>query len=235
MSDSYSPFQRALVDSVLGEYSQIPDEETDESVFSEPFRSWVAKLIRKTQCRTWYYVNTTFKKVILIAIIISLLVVTALAISEVFAPEEKAPEIIVNKYEERYGIAMNPDEVEGAPEQIEVYYVPTFFPEGYYLVECTPTPISSSVSWKNAKGDGLFYCQMVIHQDPANDGWLGIDSEGVEMTDIVIGECPMKLFQGGELQIITWTDGSYFYILDAEPTVSVETMEKMILSMEVKR
>ncbi|MBE6924883.1 MAG: DUF4367 domain-containing protein [Ruminococcaceae bacterium] len=231
MNEAYSVFQRALAESVLEEYSRIPEEMTDESCFTPSFRVWITKMIRKTQRRSWYYVNTTLKKAILIAVILSLLVVTAVAAITTIH-KKKEPEIIVNEHEERYGIAFDSEGVRDTPESIEVYYVPAYIPEGYYMVDCVPLRCWSYIRWKNAEDRWIFYDQYVIPNDSTNDNWIGIDAEGVEVTDIVIGGYAAKLFKGGELQIVTWTDGDYFYILDTNPSISHETMEQIIQSIE---
>lgn len=229
MSEAYSVFQRALTASVLEEYGQIPDEKTDESRFSPGFRAWAAKTIRKTQNRSWYYVNTTAKKAILIAIIVGLLAVTAMAIPAV---RKKAVGFFVHEHEERYGITFEPEDVADAPKEIEVVYCPSTIPEGYWVCDQIITPIGASFWWENADGVRLRFAQRMIPTDPTNDQWIGIDSEGVEKTEVLVGEYTVTLFTDVDFRIAAWTDGSYFYMLNVDPSISLETMEKIILSVE---
>ncbi|MBQ3215039.1 MAG: DUF4367 domain-containing protein [Oscillospiraceae bacterium] len=231
MNEAYSVFQRALAESVLEEYSRIPEEMTDESCFTPSFRVWITKMIRKTQRRSWYYVNTTLKKVILIAVILSLLVVTAVAAITTIQ-KKKEPEIIVNEHEERYGIAFDPEDVTKDPNHVKVCYAPTYIPEGYYMTDCFLVPDATRIVWMNTENLRIIYDQLPIPDDPTNDNWIGIDAEGVEVTDIVIGGYAAKLFSGDRLQIVAWTDGVYLHTLNTDPSISHETMEQIIQSIE---
>ena len=78
-----TPFQQALVDSILSEYSSLPAEEDLQHEFSPQFQKWAQKMIHKTRNPAWYYVNTTFKKVLIAAVIICILAATAMAIPAV--------------------------------------------------------------------------------------------------------------------------------------------------------
>ena len=72
-----------MIDSILNEYQELPDENDLPNEFSSEFQIWSQKLIRKTHNPYWYYVNTTVKKVILIAIILSMMTMTALAVPSI--------------------------------------------------------------------------------------------------------------------------------------------------------
>lgn len=229
MTQAYTVFQRALTESVLEGYEQIPEEKTDDSRFSTVFRAWILKMIRKTQSRSWYYVNTTAKKAILIAVIISLLAVTAMAIPTV---RKKAVEFFVHEHEERYGITFDSDDMAHAPSHIEVIYLPSYIPEGYWQYDQMITPAGVHLSWKDTEGQRLYYDQCRIPEDPTNDQWIGIDSEGVEQTQIGVGEYTVTLFTDTEFRIAIWTDNSYFYMLNMDPSISFQTMEQIILSIE---
>lgn len=154
MSEAYSVFQRALTASVLEAYNQIPDEKTDETRFSPAFRSWITKTIRKTQSRSWYYVNTAAKKAILIAVIISLLAITAMAIPAI---RKKVVEFFVHEHEEHYGITFAPEDMNDAPQSIKVSYFPTYIPEGYQQYNQMITPVNVDFWWKDTDGWRLLF------------------------------------------------------------------------------
>lgn len=84
MDKTLTPFEQALLDATLEEFADIPNNEDDIDVtFSPEFIAKSEKLIQNTQKRTWRYVNTTMKRVALVAIIAALLATTAMAIPAV--------------------------------------------------------------------------------------------------------------------------------------------------------
>ena len=229
MSQEYSVFQKALTDSVLKEYAQISNDITDDSHFSPAFRTWTLKTIRKTQRRSWYYVNTSAKKVILIAIIISILAITAMAIPTI---RKKVIEFFVDEHEDHLSITFNEKDVLDAPDRIDVVYLPCFLPDGYYQNDQTITSSCTCFSWQNAEEQQILYSQSLIPENPNDDQWIGIDSEDVVRSQINIGEYQVTLFTDANFQIAAWTDDSYFYTLHMPPDISLDTMEQIILSIE---
>ena len=75
-----SPFQQLLLDSVLDEYATLSTKHMADSDFSPGFLLKMDKLIRKTHHQSWYLVNSTVKKMILVAVILGLLSMTAFAV-----------------------------------------------------------------------------------------------------------------------------------------------------------
>ena len=219
--------------SVLEEYRQISEEKTDESRFSPGFRVWIAKTIRKTQRRSWYYVNTTAKKVILIAVILSLLAVTAIAaINSIY--KKKEPEIIVHEYDDYYDVVVDTGDATDVPDQIEVRYVPSYFPEGYWESENVLSPYMTYIEWENVEGRLMIYCQSTLSEDSTKENFR-VDAEGVEKTVTSLGGQTVTLFTDPLFRLAVWTDGSYCYDLSVDSSISLETMEQIILSIEQKR
>ena len=210
MCEDYSAFRRALTASVLEEYRQISEEKTDESRFSPGFRVWIAKTTRKTQRRSWYYVNTTAKKVILIAVILSLLAVTAIAaINSIY--KKKEPEIIVHEYDDYYDVVV-----------------------GYWESENVLSPYMTYIEWENVEGRLMIYCQSTLSEDSTKENFR-VDAEGVEKTVTSLGGQTVTLFTDPLFRLAVWTDGSYCYDLSVDSSISLETMEQIILSIEQKR
>lgn len=229
MNQEYSAFQRALTNSVLKEYTHISEKKTDESYFSPEFQVWISKTIRKTQRRTWYYVNTTAKKAILVAVIISLLFFTAIAIPAI---RKEVIELFIHEHENHFSITFDEKNTVNAPDHIEVVYSPTFIPDEYYLYSQMITSASVDIQWHDSDGRVLDFSQMIIPQNSNNDNWIGIDSEGVVQTQLNIGQYQVTLFTDANFLIAAWTDDSYFYTLHMPPDISLDTMEQIILSIE---
>ena len=118
-------FEQAVIDSILVEYQDIPEETELEIDFSTRFQIWSHRLMHKTRNPYWYYVNTTAKKIILVAVILSMLTMTALAVPAI---REAIIDFFFHNHGERYGITFNPEEASTAPNEIEIRYFPINVP-----------------------------------------------------------------------------------------------------------
>lgn len=83
-SRAETPFERALIDATLEEYSDVPDCEDKIAIqLSDHFIRKTEKLNRKTVSKGWKYQNTVWKRVALIAILAAVLAASAMAIPAV--------------------------------------------------------------------------------------------------------------------------------------------------------
>ena len=83
-SRAETPFERALIDATLEEYSDVPDCEDKIAIqLSDRFIRKTEKLNGKTVSKGWKYQNTVWKRVALIAILAAVLAASAMAIPAV--------------------------------------------------------------------------------------------------------------------------------------------------------
>ena len=144
---------------ILNEYQELPDENDLPNEFSSEFQIWSQKLIRKTHNPYWYYVNTTVKKVILIAIILSMMTMTALAVPSI---REAIIDFFFHNHGERYGITFNPEEAAMAPETIETVMFPSFVPKDLLMVDQNFTTGIVYGFWTNDNSEIVRYTQTRI-------------------------------------------------------------------------
>ena len=224
-----TPFQQALVDSILSEYSSLPAEEDLQHEFSPQFQKWAQKMIHKTRNPAWYYVNTTFKKVLIAAVILCILAATAMAIPAV---REKIIDFFFTEHEERYGITFDPEAAATAPRQIGSVYTPTFVPDGYDLVDQNVTEFSVYSLWLSADSQLIYYTQDIIPENATNDSWIGIDAENAKRTSQIIGEYLVEIVWLEESYSLHWTDNAYIYSLELPNSISQETMAEIFNSIQ---
>lgn len=224
-----TPFQQALVDSIISEYDNLPAEDELPYEFSPQFQKWAAKLIRKTRNPAWYYVNTTFKKVLIAAVILCILAATAMAIPAV---REKIIDFFFTEHEERYGITFDPDAAAAAPRQIASVYTPTFVPDGYDLVDQNATEFSVYRLWLSTDGQLIYYTQDIIPENATSDNWIGIDAENAKQTSQIIGEYLVEIVWLEESYSLHWTDNAYVYSLELPNSISQETMAEIFSSIQ---
>lgn len=214
-------FEQAVIDSILAEYKDLPDEDMLSENASIGFQHWSIRLINKTRSSCWYYVNTTVKKVILIAILFGLLTMTAMAVPSI---REAVIDFFFHNHGERYGITFDPVEAATAPMQIEIVQFPTVLPEGYTLAEHNITSAMVHGIWADGEGSIICYLQYRLHENATSDTWIGIDAEDVSKTTHIIGEYLVEIVTSQEAYALYWTDNAYVYSLELPNSISEEIM-----------
>lgn len=222
-------FEQAVVDSILAEYTDLPDEDELNENASFVFQHWSIKLIKKTRNPYWYYVNTTVKKVILIAIIFSMLTVTAMAVPSI---REAIIDFFFHNHGERYGITFDPIEAEKAPDEIEVAYSPVHLPDAYWLKDQITTAHFRYTVWVNDKGERICFSQDIIQTNATADSWIGIDAEDVTRTTQIIGEFLVEIVWYDESCCLYWTDNAYVYSLELPNSITNEAMVEIFSNIQ---
>lgn len=221
-------FQQAVIDSILAEYKDLPSEDVLNEKASFDFQYWSIKLIKKTRNPYWYYVNTTVKKVILIAIIFSMLTMTAMAVPSI---REAIIDFFFHNHGERYGITFDPQEAASAPDEIETAFFPVFLPEGYDVIVKNNTIASVYGIWVNDEDQKIYYSQYPLLDDATSDTWIGIDAEDVTRSSRVIGEYLVEFVWYDESYGLFWTDNAYVYSLELPNSISEEVMTEIFSSI----
>lgn len=221
-------FQQAVIDSILAEYKDLPSEDVLNEKASFDFQYWSIKLIKKTRNPYWYYVNTTVKKVILIAIIFSMLTMTAMAVPSI---REAIIDFFFHNHGERYGITFDPQEAASAPDEIETAFFPVFLPEGYDVIVKNNTIASVYGIWVNDEDQKIYYSQYPLLDDATSDTWIGIDAEDVTRSSRVIGEYLVEFVWHDESYGLFWTDNAYVYSLELPNSISEEVMTEIFSSI----
>ena len=224
-----TPFEHALVDSILSEYRELPAEDELPYEFSPGFQRWAHKLIRKTHNPAWYYVNTTFKKVIIAAIIISMLAITAMAVPAI---REAIIDFFLTERETSYGITFNPEEAATSPKEIEIRCTPTMIPLGFEIIDNSVNTYSLSYLWMNGDGQLIYFTQETIPENATSDNWIGIDAEGATRTSQIIGEYLVEIVWLEESYSLHWTDNAYVYSLELPNSISQEVMLEIVSSIQ---
>ena len=221
-------FEQAVIDSILVEYQDIPEETELEIDFSTRFQIWSHRLMHKTRNPYWYYVNTTAKKIILVAVILSMLTMTALAVPAI---REAIIDFFFHNHGERYGITFNPEEASTAPNEIEIRYFPINVPQNYTPIDEGFTIFCTYGLWVNESGERIYYSQDIIHEDATADTWIGIDAEDVTRTTQIIGEFLVEIVWYDESYCLYWTDNAYIYSLELPNSISEEIMIEIFSSI----
>lgn len=224
-----TPFKQALTQAVLEEQAHLMAQEPEEVAFSPDFQARVAALSRRTERKSWRWVNTAAKRALLAAVLALLLAGTVVAA----VPELRAG--LIRFFTHNNGVAyefgFDLQDYENAPKEIQTVYLPTYIPDAFEEDSTKITEITVTKRYQN-KNDNVFdYIKYVqyslafwgdpneVRDIPEGATYaLGIDSDGAEIRYEVV--------DGYQIQIISvdpgteeeptfylWTNHEYFFYI----------------------
>lgn len=227
-----TPFEQALLDAILEEYSDIPsDEEVIDLELSADFVRRSELLIHKTQRKTWYYINTGLKRVLLVALIAALLATTVFAIPAV---REKLLKFFAQNEGGYYSYTFDPEQAANVPHCIETAYYPTYVPDGYVLQFNVTSVAGVGVAWENPDELVIFYTQDFIPEDPQyyhESG--GINADGNTLTSIVLNGYEVIRGEDDEAIYYVWTNHEYLFTLICDKGLAEEEIVKIFESVQI--
>ena len=217
-------FEKALTQAVLSRYRTQLDADTEPVQLSDEYRAAIAALTKKTERKSWKFVNTTFKRLLIAAIIVALLAATAFAVVPIF--REKPVEYTMRSDGIVYSFDFSQEDLDRAPKSIETRYKPTYIPDGFTLSMDNVYPTSSDFDYVDNSGRLISFSQNVLWEtEPAGTyppgvvSVFGIDAEYLdEIEDTVIAGYEVKLLHytldTGEKELSAiWTDHEYFFMV----------------------
>lgn len=224
-------FEQALLDATLEEFSDIPDNEDEiDVVFSLAFLAKSEKLIRNTERKTWRYINTTMKRVALIAVIAALLATTAMAFPTV---RQAIIQFFLQDKGTHYEFSFDPEQAASAPDCIETVYVPTYIPNGYDQAFEAVNIATVAIGWCNSDNWWIYYNQAPMPDDYENATRGGINAEGATTQTIGIDNYEVIRIEDAEVISYVWTNNEYMFTLMCEKTIPEEETEKIFSSIQV--
>lgn len=219
-------FQKALLQSVLEEYDDLPRESELEDTFSDHFHEWAEGFIRKQRPQR-VRARQILRAVLIAAVLLVLLAGTAMAIPAV---REAIIDYLFHDYEKTIGISFDPEEAATAPNEIAEMYIFGFIPADYNLIYEDAYSVSASLWWSNSTGQLIVFQQYTIPDNPSNDSWLGIDIESDNKETMLIGNYLVDIIRMEDDYFLIWTNNSYFFTLKLPNTIDDDTMREIFLS-----
>ena len=219
-------FQKALLQSVLEEYDDLPWESELEDTFSDPFHEWAEGFIRKQRPQR-VRARQILRAVLIAAVLLVLLAGTAMAIPAV---REAIIDYFFSSYVERIGVTFDPDKAATAPDLIGKTYEFGYIPAEYKLVSNWREAENVTILWTNTEDLLIAYNQYVIPNDPADDFWIGIDFEDGGKKTVLIGGYWVDIIRMENSYLLVWTNNAYFFTLELPNTIDDDTMREIFLS-----
>lgn len=161
-------------------------------------------LIKRIKCS----VRATVRYAALFALLVSLTLGTALAVSPEF--RVSVIELLTIVTDGYVHVGPEQDMVQAAiPTGWMARYFPGYVPEGYEVVDCYSTPNLSKVVFINTSDDAITYC---VSNQQIN---THINAENALCQLASICDCTAYLYTMEDLCLITWADGQQFHTLTA--------------------
>lgn len=221
-----TPFEQALMDVMLEEFADVPEEEQIQCAASESFYKNCGKLIRRSSRHPVSRARVALKRGILIAAIVVALATTAMAFPDV---KDAVIRLFVRDYGNRYAFCFDPEEAATAPKTIETVYQVTWIPEGYALVSVDSSMSGVSSYWYNETNDGyIMFDQSVIGgiEFAPNAGGSEAEERNVSGYQVFcIRDDATKYY---------WTDNAYFYSLYCGKGISEAQMQRIFDSVRAE-
>lgn len=219
----WTPFQRALVDSVMPEYDAILSR-TPEMTPSAKFEQWGQDKISKGN-RT-HNAGRVLKGILIAAIITALLAISAMAIPSV---REAIIDFFMTEYDDHYGITFDPEAAATAPDHIERQYIIFYTPDGYMLVAEDISSIGAAVVWMEENGALIAFTQWCMPGDPENDGRLGLNNGG-ERTSVLMSGYLVEIIRHETYNQLVWTNNEYYFVLEVPKDMPQGEIDKIFAS-----
>ena len=222
--NEFTPFQRALVNSVLIDYEKMLDQAPD-IVPSPQFEQWAQKMIQRGMRKV--RIGKVAKAVLIAAIIIALLAVTAMAIPAI---RDSIIDFFLHEHSDHYSITFDPIAAATAPKEIEKHYSLSYIPHEYILAATDATPSGLSSLWINADGHYIYFMQWPMPGNPEEDSRLGLNT-ATDRTSVIMGDYLVELLhnENNDTKLV-WTNNEYYFVLELPSDMPQEEIDKIFAS-----
>ena len=223
MHEQLTVFQRALTESILKEYADVPQEKDLPDVFSADFQNWIAGFRKKSKLR----VATVVKRILIAAIIAVLLASAAMAIPAV---REKVIAFFFHKDDTKIGITFDPEQAATAPTFIEKGYTISYIPDTYTLMTEVNDISGICLLWMDNNGQTILYIQNTVQARPENGNWLGFDATNVSRRTVLMGDYLVEVLEYEEKRILVWTNNEYLFTIELPNSIAEAQWHKIFAS-----
>lgn len=200
------------------EFSEIPNEDEIEHIFSDKYLKSKQKLLNKLGHSYWKYVNTISKKV---AIIIVTFIIAFSSLMTVASIREKVVDFIVNVYKTFSEII--PSNSNEKTSMSKYYSIPNF-PENYNYIELSVNQYDGMIAtyWIIEQQKYVMLTQ-ISTSDPYK-----FDSENGELSELIINNTPCLVCKTGTDFFCYWEFDGYRFELVYPIDLGEEFMSEVV-------
>ena len=221
MAINKNDFKNAFREVVSSEFAHIPtDENSIDFTFSERFNKRMAKLIKSQKKAYYSLINTAYKRVAIICIIILALLTTACSVKVI---REPIVNFIKQVYESFTHYSYDGDTTDKITKE---YYITA--PDGFNQTNITNNDFLITTEYTNNNGDIIEYNQMTTEY---STGYF-VDNEQNNAYSETVNGIDIEFKEWYNTKSAIWTQNGYVFVLDCYGNVSFDTIKQMIVSLK---
>lgn len=221
MAMSKTDFKNAFREVVSSEFAHIPtDENSIDFTFSERFNKRMAKLIRSQKKVYYNFVNTAYKRVAIICVVLLTMLTTACSVKAIREP-------IVNFFTEVYESFTRYFFEGDIADTITKEYCISELPDDFTQTDKISNDISITTTFENSSGDIIEFYQTITEETEHL-----LDAEHGNVVEHIIGNDTVHIIEAnGTIQAI-WVRDEYCLTLTTYGKINIDTVKQIIESVK---
>lgn len=221
MAMSKTDFKNAFREVVSSEFAHIPtDESSIDFNFSERFNKRMEKLIRSQKKVYYNFVNTAYKRVAIICVVLLTMLTTACSAKAIREP-------IVNFFTEVYESFTRYFFEDDTADIITKEYSLNVLPDGFEQTDVIRGDTIITKTYVNKSGGKIKFTQQTT--DNANHTF---DNENGKITSITLNNMNIDVYETDGITHALWTEYGYYFKLSYYGDVEVETIKEIVQTVE---
>lgn len=200
----------------------LPDEEALSSItFSEEFRERMHRLLSRQKYGFYVLFGTAGRRIA--SFLVAALVAASVTTISVEALREPVFQFFAEVYEKFTQVFFVDDEPKTSTAEFKIR-IPTFVPEGYVVESKVETDTVHKIVYSNNNGSRIRYSQQ-FKESVA----LQADTEGVQYTNVVVGDYQAITYSNKGFLYIVFSDDKYTYTFSGN--IYMDELQKMAESL----
>lgn len=189
-------------------------------ITSKKFNQSMKRLIHAQKSPIWKYVNTTGKRVAMLAIVFMLLSGCAMSIEAIRTP---VVQFVIEVYEKFTQLLVPSEQTENnVPTTIEKKYKPTMMIQGYSLVGEDYDLLYYQLRWSNSTEEEIVFQQSIL----TNYASI-IDTENIPYRKIELSQYDAVYFTSANKHSLIWSDGEYTFKITCQTSIDIDNVIKI--------
>ncbi len=221
MAMSKTDIKNAFREVVSSEFAHIPTYENSiDFTFSERFNKRMAKLIRSQKKVYYNLINTAYKRVAIICVVILTMLTSACSVKAI---REPIINFIKQVYESftHYSFDGNTTDIIAKEYSIKL-------PDNFEQTNINKNNSIIAKEYKNNTGNIIEFKQMTTEY---STGYF-VDNEQGETSTKTVDNIQVEYKKWYDTQTVIWTKDGYVFAIDCYGDVEYATIESMIKSLE---
>lgn len=220
MAMSKTDFKNAFREVVSSEFAHIPtDENSIDFTFSERFNKRMAKLIRSQKKVYYSFINTAYKRVAIICVVLLTMLTTACSVKAIREP-------IVNFFTEVYESFTRYFFEGDTADTIIKEYSLNVLPDGFEQTNKMQNDISITTILENDSGDIIEFTQTIT-----TDTEHLLDSEHNDVNEIVVADKTVHILENYGTTQAVWVCDGYCFKITTYGNVNIDIIMQLIESV----